>query len=99
MAPLPSSIAATARVLKFGERGVSQLRMTVRDIRELRDTAPFKPFALRLSSGRTMQVITPDHLLFSPRGDLLVLFPPEGGVSVIDPEHVASVDMKAGRSS
>ncbi len=71
--------------------------MTVRDIQELRDMAPFKPFAIHLSSGRTLQVVTPDHLLFSPRGDLLVLFPPDGGVCVIDPEQVASMDVAATR--
>ena len=71
--------------------------MTVRDIQELRDMAPFKPFAIHLSSGRTLQVVTPDHLLFSPRGDLLVLFPPDGGVCVIDPEQVASMDVPATR--
>jgi len=69
--------------------------MTLRDIKEFRDTSPFKPFAVHLTSGRTMQVVTPDHLLFSPRGDLLVLFPPDGGVCVIDPAQVASVDVAA----
>jgi hypothetical protein len=67
--------------------------MTLHEIKELRDTSPFKPFALHLTSGRTMQVVTRDHLLISPRGDLLVLFPPNGGVSVIDPEQVASLDV------
>jgi hypothetical protein len=71
--------------------------MTVRDIKELLDTAPFKPFSVHLSSGRTLQDITPDHLLFSPRGDQLALFPPDGGVSVIDPEQVASIDMQTAR--
>jgi hypothetical protein len=53
--------------------------MTVREIQELRDMAPFKPFAVHLSSGRTLKVLRADHLLFSPRGELLVLFPPDGG--------------------
>ena len=67
--------------------------MSIKDIKELRDIAPFKPFELHLTSGRTMPVITPDHLLFSPRSDLLVLFPAEGGVCVIDPAQVASVNI------
>jgi hypothetical protein len=71
--------------------------MLIRDIKDLRDTAPFKPFAIHLSSGRTLQVITPDHLLFSPREDLLVLFPPDGGICVIDPGQVASVDVPSTR--
>ncbi len=71
--------------------------MSIRDIKELRDMAPFKPFALHLTSGRTLQVATRDHLLVSPRGDVLVLFPPGGGVCVIDPEQVASVDVPPAR--
>jgi hypothetical protein len=71
--------------------------MTLRDIRELRDNVLFKPFSVHLSSGRTLPVAAPDHLLFSPRGDLLVLFPPDGGVCVIDPEQVASLDVRPAR--
>jgi hypothetical protein len=61
----------------------------------MRDRAPFKPFALHLSSGRDLKVSTPDHLLISPRGDLLVLFPADGGLCVIDPAQVVSVDVPA----
>ena len=68
--------------------------MSVKDIKDLRDMAPFKPFSLHLTSGRTLQVATPDHLLVAPRGDLLVLFPIAGGVCVIDPVQVASVDVQ-----
>jgi hypothetical protein len=42
-------------------------------------------------------VLTADHLQFAPQGDLLVLFPPDGGVCVIDPEQVASVDVETER--
>ena len=59
--------------------------------------APFKPFSLHLTSGRTLNVTTADHLGIAPRGDLLVLFPPDGGVCVIDPAQVASVDVQTAR--
>jgi hypothetical protein len=67
----------------------------LKDIREMRDVAPFKPFTLRLSSGRSIKITTPDHLLFSPRGDLLVVFPTTGGVCVVEPVHVESLDRAA----
>ena len=79
-----SGVAAC--LLKWYKRSVS-----VKDIKELRGMAPFKPFSLHLTSGRTLSVTTADHLLIAPRGDLLVLFPPDGGVCVIDPAQVASV--------
>ena len=58
--------------------------------------APFKPLELHLTSGRTLPVTTPDHLLFSPRGDLVVLFPPDGGICVIDLAQIAVINV-AGR--
>ena len=67
--------------------------MSIKDIQELRDIAPFKPLELHLTSGRTLPVSTPDHLLFSPRGDLVVLFPPDGGVCVIDPAQIATINI------
>ena len=70
--------------------------MSIKDIQDLRDITPFKPLELHLTSGRTLPVAAPDHLLFSPVGDLVVLFPPEGGVCVIDPLQVAAVNI-AGR--
>ena len=67
--------------------------MKMKDIQEMRDFAPFKPFALHLSSGRVIKISTPDHLLFSPRGDLLVVFPATGGICVVEPGHVESLDL------
>ncbi len=81
-----------ARLLQCYKNSVS-----VKDIKELRDMAPFKPFSLHLTSGRTLNVTTADHLLIAPRGDLLVLFPPDGGVCVIDPAQVASVEVQTAR--
>ena len=67
--------------------------MKMKDIQEMRDVAPFKPFTLRLTSGRAIKITTPDHLLFSPRGGLLVVFPSTGGLCVVEPGHVESLDL------
>lgn len=67
--------------------------MEMKDIQEIRDVAPFKPFTLHLTSGRVIKINTRGHLLFSPRGDLLVVFPPAGGVYVVEPAHVESMDL------
>lgn len=71
--------------------------VSVKDIKELRAMAPFKQFSLHLTSGRTLNVTTADHLGIAPRGDLLVLSPPDGGVRVIDPAQVASVEVQTAR--
>ena len=86
----PAGQRARLHGVKEGDR---KLPMKIKDIQEMRDVAPFKPFSLHLSSGRTIKISTPDHLLFSPRGDLLVVFPSTGGVFVVEPAHVASLDL------
>jgi hypothetical protein len=67
--------------------------VSINDIKEVRNFAPFKPFELHLTSGRTLPVLTPDHLLISPNGDLLVLFPSGGGLCIIDPAQVATLNI------
>ena len=67
--------------------------MRIKAIQEMRDVAPFKPFTLRLTSGRAIKITIRDHLLFSPRGDLLVVFPSTGGLCVVEPAHVESLDL------
>ena len=69
------------------------MTVKVKAIQQMRDVAPFKPFTLHLTSGRAIKIRTPDHLLFSPRNDLLVVFPSSGGVCVVEPAHVQSVDL------
>ena len=67
--------------------------MKIKAVQEMRDVAPFKAFTLHLTSGRAIKITTPDHLLFSPRGDLLVVFPSTGGLCVVEPRHVESLDL------
>jgi hypothetical protein len=67
------------------------LSTTVEQIKDLRDRTPFRPFRLHLTSGASVEVVSSDHLLFSPDRRQLVLFLPTGGVWVMDPSEVAAV--------
>lgn len=64
--------------------------MTIEQIKDLRDRMPFQPFRLHLTSGASVEVVSSDHLLFSPDRRQLVLFLPTGGVWVVDPSEVAA---------
>jgi len=64
--------------------------MTLKQIKARRDRTPFRPFRLHLTSGATVEVVSNDHLLFSPDRRQLVLFLPSSGVWVLDPAEVAA---------
>ncbi len=65
--------------------------MTLKTLREMRDTAPFKPFDLHLADGRVLPVVTPDHLLFLPNNPEFIVVLPDGGFRIVDPAQVVSV--------
>lgn len=64
--------------------------MTIKTLQELRNRTPFKPFALHLSSGQTLPVISTDHLFFFPTHAELMVVLPDGGFRFVDPVHVVS---------
>ena len=68
--------------------------MTLKALREMRDTAPFKPFDIHLADGRVLPVVTTDHLLFLPNNPEFIVVLPDGGFRIVDPSQVVS----AGRS-
>ncbi|MBE7501810.1 MAG: hypothetical protein HS113_16205 [Verrucomicrobiales bacterium] len=65
--------------------------MTLKTLREMRDTAPFRPFDIHLADGRMLPVITTDHLLFLPNNPEFIVVLPEGGFRIVDPSQVVSV--------
>lgn len=65
--------------------------MTLKTLREMRDTAPFRPFDIHLADGRMLPVITTDHLLFLPNNPEFIVVLPDGGFRIVDPSQVVSV--------
>jgi len=64
--------------------------MTLKTLRELRDTTPFKPFEIHLADGRVLPVVTTDHLLLLPKNPEFIVVLPDGGFRIIDPAQVVS---------
>ena len=72
--------------------------MTLKSLREMRDAAPFKPFAIHLADGRTVTVATADHLFFMPNNPDFLVVLPNGGFRIVDPGQVVSVGRGASRA-
>ena len=65
--------------------------MTLQTLREMRDTTPFRQFDIHLASGRSLPVVSTDHLLFMPGRNDFILVLPDGGFRIVDVSHVESV--------
>lgn len=72
--------------------------MTLKALRELRDAAPFKAFDLELADGRTLPVVTPDHLFFMPDAKELFVVLPDNGFRFVDLAQVVSAGRNAARA-
>ncbi|HEY6170032.1 MAG TPA: hypothetical protein VI454_18485 [Verrucomicrobiae bacterium] len=69
--------------------------MTRKALKELRDAAPFKPFEIQLSDGRSLPVATADHLFFLPKSREFLVVLANGSFRFVDATQVVS----AGRGS
>ena len=69
--------------------------MKLNTLRDLRDTAPFKPFEIHLADGRALNMVTPDHLFFMPNSSEFIVVLGDGGFRIVESSQVVS----AGRSS
>jgi len=72
--------------------------MTMKTLKELRDTAPFQPFDIHLADGRVLPVVTADHLLLMPNNVEFLLVLPDGAFRFVDVAQVVSAGRGAERS-
>jgi hypothetical protein len=72
--------------------------MTASMIREMLHATPFRPFQVLTSDGNQWPVDHPDFLSISPASDVVVIYKPKGGFTVIDPAKVNSLDIQPARS-
>ncbi len=68
--------------------------MTVREIRELYEARPFRPFAICMADGRRVRVEHPEFMAFAPSGQSLHVFEPNGSAHWIDVLLVTDLERK-----
>ena len=66
--------------------------MTLGELREHREASPFRPFTLRLSSGRELAVEHPEFMGVPPVGGLVVIWDRKGHAHVVDVTSVEELD-------
>ena len=68
-------------------------------IRDLRDQTPFRPFEIHLADGRSLAVVTPDHIMISPTNQEFALYHRDGTLDVVDASLVTSITRKPRKPS
>ena len=66
--------------------------MTLDELREHHEASPFRPFTLRLSSGRELAVEHPEFMGVPPVGGLVVIWDRKGHAHVVDVTSVEELD-------
>jgi hypothetical protein len=69
------------------------------EIRELYNAAPFKPFELGLTNGRTVSVKHPEFMALSPSGRTIVVFERDGHLTIDVPLIIATKTYENGAAS
>lgn len=62
--------------------------MDVDNIRGFLKRKPFKAFDLRTAGGQSHEMSHPESIAVSPKGDVLVLWPAEGGLVLVDVDQI-----------
>lgn len=65
--------------------------MTIDAIEQARDTAPFRPFAIRTADGMGFEVPNHDSLLVAEGGRTLIVVTPDQKFHILATELVASI--------
>ncbi len=71
--------------------------MTAERIRGLLSANPFRPFVLRLPSGKTVDVPHRDFAAISPTGRILVVLGEEDSETIVDVALVERAEVPAGK--
>lgn len=69
--------------------------MTIDEIKSFTRSAAARPFLIRLTDGRSLEVSHPEFIAFPREEGTFVFFPPEGGLILVSLPQVVSVDIIA----
>jgi hypothetical protein len=73
--------------------------MTIEQVRQLYDAAPFRPFIMHLADGRRIPVRHREFMATAPSGRTLVVYQPDDSFNIIDLLLVTDLEVKNGRAS
>jgi hypothetical protein len=73
--------------------------MTIEQVKQLYNSAPFKPFIIHLADGRRIPVKHREFMATSPSGRTIVVYEQDDSFNIIDLLLVTSLEVKNGKAS
>jgi hypothetical protein len=68
--------------------------MTAKEFRTLRETAPFRPFIIHLTDGRSLLVPHQDFVSQSPSGRTIIVYRSDDSFSIVDLYLVTELEVQ-----
>jgi hypothetical protein len=72
--------------------------MTQNDIKRLSTANPFRPFSLRMASGKVHRVRHPDYLFIPPTDKTVLVVAESGGFHILDVELIEEAEVENRRA-
>jgi len=73
--------------------------MTIEQVKQLYNSAPFKPFVIHLADGRLIPYKQREFMATAPSGRKKVIYGPDDYFNIIDLLLVTSLEVKDGKTS
>lgn len=73
--------------------------MTIEQVKQLYNAAPFKPFIIHLADGRQIPVKHREFMATSPSGRTIVVYQTDDSFNIIDLLLVTDLEVKNGKAS
>jgi hypothetical protein len=73
--------------------------MTIEQVKQLYNAAPFKPFVIYLADGRRIPVKHREFMAASPSGRTIVVYEEDDSFNIIDLLLVTSLEVRNGKAS
>jgi len=69
--------------------------MNIKYIRSLVENRPFHPLTIHLSDGRSLDVLTAEHLFLPPMGELFIVVEKDGSFHHVGVDQMTGVKLRA----
>ena len=73
--------------------------MTIEQVKNLYNAAPFKPFVIHMADGREIPVKHREFMATAPSGRTVVVYEPDDSFNIVDLLLVTSFEVKNGTES
>ena len=73
--------------------------MSIKELRGINRTTPFRPYTVRTTDGDAIHVPHPDFMLVPQVSEMVIVVDQEGGKHIVDADHITKLELRRGGSA